>query len=503
VDTGRAGRPASRSTPRSADADASKPPPRRWEAATVVRPGRSAHRDAVRVVVAGAGVAGTSSALLLSRAGHEVVLVDPARAPALTGADEVFAGWERPEVGQFRQPHNFLGRGRAALRDRLPDVYARLRGIGAGEVDMTAFLGDAPREPGDEDLATIACRRPVFDAALRHAADEQPGLAQRQADVAALLLDRGHVTGVTLSDRTAVTADLVVDTAGRGPHAARWLKDAGLAPWEEQANECGVLYYSRHYVVREGEEMPPYGSLLGGPRGDLGYLAYAAFLGDNRTFCVCVMPSTTDRAWRALRETVAFEAVARELPGVAPWLAVARPLTGVLPMGALRNTLREASRTPGLVALGDARCHTNPTFAFGATISLWHAGVLADAAARAGDVADLAERVEEQVGPDARERYTAVSAEDEERRRLWSGEPIDVTDRDDAPAMFLRAVVYRSAVGDPVLVRAVARRVNALDPLELLGTRTTLLDRAQQRYDEIKAGFPAVPPRERLLAALG
>ena len=57
-------------------------------------------------------------------------------------------------------------------------------------------------------------------------------------------------------------------------------------------------------------------------------------------------------------------------------------------MGQLRNTLREtcADGQPlvtGLVPIGDARCHTNPTFAFGLSLSLRHASELADAAGAA------------------------------------------------------------------------------------------------------------------------
>jgi 2-polyprenyl-6-methoxyphenol hydroxylase-like FAD-dependent oxidoreductase len=265
-----------------------------------------------------------------------------------------------------------------------------------------------------------------------------------------------------------------------------------------------LLYYSRHYALREGASWPPYASILGGPRGDLGYLAFAAFLGDNSTVSLCVMAPTGDRAWRGLREGAAFEAVTRQVPALVPWLDVAEPVTDVLPMGALRNTLRHPLQAPvaGLVAVGDARCHTNPTFAFGATLSLWHAAVLADAVAAASDEGDLLERVEEQVEPDARARYHAVAVEDEDRRRLWSGEPIDVSDREDAPGLYLRAVVYPAAAGDPELTRAVARRINAVDPVDLLSRRTDLLDRAQARYEAAKAGFPPPPPKEQLLAAM-
>jgi 2-polyprenyl-6-methoxyphenol hydroxylase-like FAD-dependent oxidoreductase len=212
-------------------------------------------------------------------------------------------------------------------------------------------------------------------------------------------------------------------------------------------------------------------------------------------------------AWRELRDPDVFTRVAAQLPGVQPWLDASEPVTGVLPMGALRNTLRhpldgERVRTPGLVAIGDARSHTNPTFAFGASMSLWHAGELAAAAGAAADPSDPALRFEQRVGTDTAERFRAVAAEDDQRRRAWSGEPIDVTDREQAPEMYLRNVVYRTAPGDPELFRAVARRINGLDPIDALLQRTDLLDKAQTRYDERRADFPEPPPKEDVLRAL-
>jgi hypothetical protein len=72
-------------------------------------------------------------------------------------------------------------------------------------------------------------------------------------------------------------------------------------------------------------------------------------------------------------------------------------------MGQLRNTLRETcvNGTPlvtGLIPIGDARCHTNPTFAYGLSLSLGHARALADAADAATDDVELATGFEVAVG---------------------------------------------------------------------------------------------------------
>jgi hypothetical protein len=174
--------------------------------------------------------------------------------------------------------------------------------------------------------------------------------------------------------------------------------------------------------------------------------------------------------------------------------------------GQLRNTLRAACRdgTPvatGLIPVGDARCHTNPTFAFGLSLSLTHAHAVAAAAETARGDADLVTTVERSVGPDAAERFEAVSAEDSDRVRLWSGEPIDPTDRTDTMPLFLRTVVPRVAGQDPAIFRALCRRINLLDPVDTLATNEELLDRAAKLYADLPPPDPA-PPRATMLAAL-
>jgi 2-polyprenyl-6-methoxyphenol hydroxylase-like FAD-dependent oxidoreductase len=461
----------------------------------------------MQAVVLGAGPAGSAAALALARDGHDVALVDRDEPPEFGEgeAERIFETWDRPAIGQFRQPHNCLGRGRAVLRDEFPDVYTALLAAGAGEIRQDTFLGDAPREPEDADLATIACRRPVIDAALRSAVANQRGVVFHASPASGLRVSHGtHVTGVELANGEAISGDLVVDASGRKSATNRWLRDNGAREWPEHTTDSDLLYYSRHYRFRAAP--PPYASILGGPRGDLGYLAFAVFVGDNATWCLCVMAPAWEKEWRALRDPAAFERVARRLPGMAAWLDAADPITSVLPMGQLRNTLREVvvggePLVTGLIPVGDARCHTNPTFAFGLSFSLAQAICLVTAVDTAADDADLVRSFEDAVGEDAAARYAAVSAEDRDRIRLWTGAPLDPTDRHDTMPLYLRTVVYRVAVRDPALLRAVCRRVNMLDPVDALAGDQDLLDRAEKLFRELPPQ-PAPTPRTTMLAAL-
>jgi 2-polyprenyl-6-methoxyphenol hydroxylase-like FAD-dependent oxidoreductase len=158
---------------------------------------------AMKLLVLGGGMAGLAMALAAGRGGHEVVLVERDTDSPAGDAAEVFEGWQRTGVAQFRQPHNFLGLGRRLLRDRAPDVYRELLAAGAVEVEQFRFLTGAAPEPGDEDLATISCRRPVFEAALRRAVEAEPAIDLRSGcRVTGLVLSGGrsaHVEGVVLA----------------------------------------------------------------------------------------------------------------------------------------------------------------------------------------------------------------------------------------------------------------------------------------------------------------
>ncbi len=192
------------------------------------------------VVIVGAGVVGLGTALLLSRDGHEVTVLerDDEEAPASTA--EVWESWQRKGVNQFRLPHFFLARYRSLLGDELPDVAAALTAAGAIRLNPVLSAPEQLRGPAtgeDGAFESLSGRRCVVEATVASVASRAPRLViRRGTSVAGLVAGPAardgvpHVAGVRLSSGEEVLGDLVVDMTGRRSQLPRWLeRDRGPA----------------------------------------------------------------------------------------------------------------------------------------------------------------------------------------------------------------------------------------------------------------------------------
>lgn len=351
----------------------------------------------MRIAIAGAGVAGLSSALFLARSGHDVVVLERDATPLPADPDAAFE-WDRRGAPQVRHSHAFLARLRNLLRDELPDVLADLLAAGATEIPWAAMvpptLEDRSPRPGDEDLVLLACRRTTFEWVLRRAAlgtervDFRDGVA-----VNGLVADGERVTGLRTS-AGAVDADVVLDAGGRRSALPAWLAGIGVdLPVEE--HDTGIIYLSRFYRLRPEAELPGQQILNG---GDLGYLKYAVFQGDNRTFSVTLAMPPDDRELRRLSDPDRFERALALVPAAQVWVdpAVAEPLTPVHVMAGLINRVHrfvvdERPIALGVHAVGDASVCTNPLYGRGCSLGAVHAKLFSDALAEHGsDLESLA-----------------------------------------------------------------------------------------------------------------
>jgi 2-polyprenyl-6-methoxyphenol hydroxylase-like FAD-dependent oxidoreductase len=445
----------------------------------------------VRFAIAGGGVAGLAAGLAVARAGHQAVVVerDPVMAQdSPEGAFDV----ARRGIPHFQQPHTFLPRGRQVLRSLAPDVVDTLLDVGAEEQDIAAKLS-GERQPGDEDLVYLWVRRPVIEWALRRAAAAEPGvelLAGRH--VTDLMPDHG---GLLLDNDEAIAADVVVDALGRYRCPPNWPRA------KAEPSECGAIYYCRYFALADGAEHLT-GPWLLNPRGDLGYMGFNTFRGDNRTFAVILLVPSADHELRALKDNQAWMAAARAITPLNQMTSPdhARPITDVMPMGGLANIDRTKG-VPGLVPVGDALCHTDPAFAYGLSFALVHAQALANASARHTTPEDLTEAYLADVGPEARERHAAAVKTDAARTEAWNGTPVDVSRRDGCYPLFAFGTALATAPHDDHVLRRTVGRVGLLDRAEVFDTDSDLHD----RIERIWAGLSRTrsgPPREDLLEAI-
>jgi len=451
--------------------------------------------------VLGAGVAGLTSALLLARDGHDVVLVERDRLDV--GALAEAPAWDRDGIPHFLQPHAFVPRGRQELRRHLPDVLDLLLASGAAEVDQRPKL-PGPAVDGDADLQYLAVRRPVLEWALRRQVRSEPRVSVRDAThVEGLLMSDGRVRGVRLSGDD-VRAELVVDALGRRTPTPRWLAGAGVAEPPARSSDCGVAYYSRYYRVRDGKELPD-GPWFLSPRGDLGYLGFSSFPGDNRTFAALLAVPPGVREWKVLRTPVAFEAALARIPAIAAWTdpELVEPITDVLAMAGLRNTFRplDVLRGTGLVPVGDARTHTDPVMAAGLTFAVVEAAALARAVRTETDLRALHDHYVTATDDELRERYELATELDAQRLRMWTGQPVDLAHHDGDHALFCVAAVGLAAMVDIDVARAFLRRLGLLDRTAVLDDDVPLQRRAEELFAAMRERPrpPLGPTREEMV----
>src|SRR4051812_10357887 len=119
------------------------------------------------IIVMGGGVCGLATAMMLARDGHGVTVLERDSEPVPATLDEAVEGWPRRGVGQFRQAHYLLPRGREVLDAELPDLAAALLAAGATRFDVLAIMppsiADRAPRPGDERFVTVTARRPVLE----------------------------------------------------------------------------------------------------------------------------------------------------------------------------------------------------------------------------------------------------------------------------------------------------------------------------------------------------
>ena len=465
------------------------------------------------ILVLGAGLGGLSTAMLLVRGGHQVTVLerDPAEPPP---AAQAWEAWERRGINQFRLPHLMLPRWRAQMEQELPEVLDELTAVGGLRVNMLASLPETRRGPlrdGDERFETVTARRPVLEAAVAAVAGRTPGVTIRRGVAATGLLadplpgtQTPHVQGVLTAGGRTVRADLVVDCGGRRSALGSWLEAVGARRPAEEREDCGFVYYARHFRTTTGELPAARANVL----QHYNSVSLLTLPADNGTWSVVFTTSSRDPALRALRDPSRWNAALARYPLVAAW-GEGQPITGVDAIAGIEDRHRrlvvdDRPVATGVVAVGDAWACTNPSLGRGAAIGLLHASCLRDILRDVdpGDPEKLARRFDEATTTVVEPLYRMTVGFDRHRLAEIAADVDGTPYVTDDPRWLVGKATFAASLTDPDITRAYLSLASLLvTPDELFAT-PGLVDRVLQ----LGAGAPNYPlpgpSRQELLAII-
>jgi flavin-dependent dehydrogenase len=326
---------------------------------------QTANRSRHDVIVVGGRVAGSATAMLLARLGHDVVVLDQASFPSDTVSTHSIARSGVVQLRRWGLLEEILASGAPAIRQ------------------VTFHAGGASTSRTIKDKAgvdlLVAPRRYVLDTILAGAAQRAGAEVRTGVTVTGLRRDgRGRVVGVQGRDRSGARVDLgaryVVGADGLGSRVA------GLvgAPINEGRLPGGAAQYAYYEGIGwDGIEF---------------FVAERSFAGVFPTHdgqaCIWVCtPSADARAVRRMSRS-RVEAFGQLLEGSAPQLAErlgrahrTSPVQGMLRQP---NQLRQAFG-PGWALVGDAGYYRDAITAYGMSDAFRDAELLAVALDRALD----------------------------------------------------------------------------------------------------------------------
>jgi flavin-dependent dehydrogenase len=353
----------------------------------------------------------------------------------------------------------------------------------------------------------VTARRPVAESAIAAAAEATDGVTiRRGVGIAGVLVSDGgdvpHVIGVRTEDGEDIHADLVVDAAGRRSALPSWVETAGARPLREEKEDCGFVYYGRHFRSSDGS-VPP---LFGAPLYACGTVSLLTLPADNGTWGVGVITSAKDAKLRGLRHVDRWTAVMQSFPLHAHWID-GEPLDeDIAIMAKIEDRYRTlvvdgAPVLTGLLPVGDSWACTNPSVGRGISIGAIHAVALRDHL-RDADIDDrvgLVSGWEDATAASAEPWYRATLEFDHHRlaeiAALIEGRTYDPGD----PGYEIGQAVFAAAGKDPDVMRAAVAIGSVLSTPDEALAAPGLLDKVIALGADWRNDEPMGPTRDDLL----
>lgn len=384
------------------------------------------------VIVIGAGIGGLCTALMLASSGRQITLLERDGPIENDDPDQLFRDWRRTGVGHVRQSHAFLARLRTIMKAEHPQLLDQLKLLGVRELTFDNMLTPPQQarytpQPQDEELTFITSRRTTLEFAMRRYVETLGNVTIRSGFLVRRLITSKEANGVIYVTGIAgeqdgaevtLTADVIVDTTGKSGFTFDQLVEEG-ANVREEKEDAGILYFTKHYRLKPGQpepdrnENPP-------PSGDLGYLKYGVFPGDNGNFSITIaLPEVELELRKSILNPDIFHQITLNLPGLHPWTNEKRsePTSKVYGMGDLVSRWRDLviegkPATRGYFALGDTLIRTNPLYGRGCSFAAVGAQLLRQTLDQTADPTERAVLLHQRLEAELRPFYVTQRRQD-------------------------------------------------------------------------------------------
>ena len=423
-----------------------------------------------RAVVVGGGIGGLSVAGALAGYFEQVDVLERDR---LTASIESRSG-----TAQDRHPHGLLAGGLKALGEIFPGFERDLAGAGAVPVGLAqdarferADVGVLPRR--DFGISILCASRPLIEFVLRRRAMAVANIALRpECRVTEIVPDGDTVRGVRFDSGAGqsetLEADLVVDASGRGALTLALLNTLG---WERpQVTEVGVdISYASALIQIPTDAIPDWKVVLTLPYPPA-LPTFAVLLPREGGRCMVLI---ADRGAAARLETWdSFLAALSRLhtPTLYNVLRHAEPSGGIRHYGFPASYWRHFERLPrlprGVLPVADAYCRFNPVYGQGMASAAKQARLLQTvlgqvaaerdplAAAQAGFMAEVASVLQTPWSMSTNADLAFPETRGDRPENFEEGQQFE-------------AALFRAAVDDPVVHRALIEVIQLLRPQDV------------------------------------
>lgn len=402
-----------------------------------VTPSPTAVSEYDHAVVIGSGIAGLTAVRVLSDFFSQVTIIER----DMLGEPFDF----RQGVPQGRHAHTLMPRGQAILERIFPGLLDEMVANGAiridAENDIAFFKDDRWQAPLNRSANISSCQ-PLLEGIIRRQVMALPNVSViTGCNVVGLQTDADgqRITGLRLRPRRGsdcteneISANLVLDSSGRGSKAPQWLENVGLTPPEEWRINPFVAYTSRIYERPADYDdgwktlyIPP-----DPPHGTRGGIIVSV---ESGRWCVTLIGVAGDVP---PTDEEGFLDFAKSLPSPRFYEAIkdTQPHSRISGFQRTENRVRRYDKLPayldGFLVGGDAAIALNPIYAQGMTaaaqaVDALERSLLAQQRENPGSLAGISARFQQSMSKSVNRLWRIATRSD------WAWPITEVTDDSD------------------------------------------------------------------------